>query len=238
VDVVYFVKRGDKNEELRYSLRSLANLPHGRVWIVGHVPRWVDNVEHIPGNRHSTKWRNVYDNLQLACEHGPDRFVVMNDDFFVMALMWRLPSLYRGTLDRHIASCRQSDWRRSLVATKAWLAGQGITSPLSYELHVPVVMDRARLGEVLDLAHTAGTLPQWRTLYGNYWQVPALMAPDCKVRTTRQEWTPGGPFISTDDGTWRSHPAGRAVREAFPDPSPYEVTSDERLRHRPRAGAR
>ena len=34
-DIVYFVKDTDTNEELRYSLRSLANFPHGKVWFYG-----------------------------------------------------------------------------------------------------------------------------------------------------------------------------------------------------------
>jgi hypothetical protein len=32
-DVVYVVRPGEKNEELRDSLRSLAHLPHGKGWV-------------------------------------------------------------------------------------------------------------------------------------------------------------------------------------------------------------
>ena len=50
MDAVYYVRPGDRNDELRYSLRSLANLPHDRVWIVGHTPPWVTGIESIQGN--------------------------------------------------------------------------------------------------------------------------------------------------------------------------------------------
>ena len=106
-DVVYFVRKGDQNEELRYSLRSLVNLPHRKVWIVGHTPAWVTGVESIPGNVFREKWWNVVDNLRLAALHvKAEQFVVMNDDIFLM----RPPSLapcYRGPLVEQIA--RTSD---------------------------------------------------------------------------------------------------------------------------------
>lgn len=40
-DIVYFVKESAKNEELRYSLRSLKNFPHGRVWFYGYCPSFL-----------------------------------------------------------------------------------------------------------------------------------------------------------------------------------------------------
>ncbi len=43
-DVVYVVRPGDKNEELRYSIRSvIANLPHRKVWIAGYKPTWLSD---------------------------------------------------------------------------------------------------------------------------------------------------------------------------------------------------
>ena len=37
-DVVYILKNGCDGYELRYSLRSLANMDHGKVWFVGGQP--------------------------------------------------------------------------------------------------------------------------------------------------------------------------------------------------------
>ena len=42
LDIVYFVKEWPTNEELHYSLRSVAkNMPHKRVWIFGGHPKGV-----------------------------------------------------------------------------------------------------------------------------------------------------------------------------------------------------
>ena len=41
-DIVYFVKPSEDNDELKYSLRSLKNLNHGQVYLVGYRPSWVD----------------------------------------------------------------------------------------------------------------------------------------------------------------------------------------------------
>jgi hypothetical protein len=219
-DVLYIVRRGDRNEELRYSLRSLANLPHGTVWIVGHRPKWVQGVEHIPGNRFMQSWYNVFDNLRIATEQVPaPRFVVMNDDFFILRPTRRLPSLVRGLLADHLAISR-GWWRATLLATVQHLEAACIEAPLSYELHVPVLMERDKLGEVLAAAKMRPMPPQWRTLYGNVHRVPAEVALDVKLRNRRHEWSTDTAFLSTEDWTFREVLPFLADR--FPLPSPYE----------------
>jgi hypothetical protein len=105
--VAYYVRRGDANPELRYSLRSLSNLPHGRVLIVGHKPAWVTGVEHISGNRRHSIEANAVDNLRLACSGlDADRFVVMNDDFYIMSPLDSVPALHEGHLDERISRAR------------------------------------------------------------------------------------------------------------------------------------
>lgn len=50
-DLVWIVKPGDGNEELRWSLRSaVAHVPHERVWIVGSRPGWC-TAPHVPPRR-------------------------------------------------------------------------------------------------------------------------------------------------------------------------------------------
>ena len=156
LDVVYIIRAGDTNEALRHSLRSLVNLPeHGQLWIVGHKPSWVYGAGHIPGNRHATKPRNVWDNIRLACtdDRLTDRIILMNDDFYIMRPTPHIPNWYRGPLTDHIASIsRRSDWCRSLISALDWLNAHGHTNPHSYELHKPIILDRARMAEVMNLA--------------------------------------------------------------------------------------
>lgn len=50
MDIVYLVKECRINEELTYSLRSLVNLPHDKVFLVGGCPTNIDKtkITHIP----------------------------------------------------------------------------------------------------------------------------------------------------------------------------------------------
>ena len=48
MDIVYVVRPGDENEALRYSLRSLANIPHRTVWIAGYRPKWCYGIVYVP----------------------------------------------------------------------------------------------------------------------------------------------------------------------------------------------
>lgn len=239
-DVVYIVRPGDANEELRYSLRSLANLPHRKVWIVGHTPNWVTGVESIPGNVFDAKRRgqwNVVDNLRLAALHvDADRFVVMNDDIFLMTHP-DLSPLYRTSLSRHIGASI-GWWRDTLEVTYAYLVSLGIDEPLSYELHRPVLMERDKLLEITRLALGWQTKypPQWRTLYGNLYKVGGASAVDGKVNrlgTKRPDLT-ALDVLSTQESTFRSHEAGKHIRATFTDPSPYEDPTVVGLRHRHR----
>lgn len=224
LDVVYIVKPGDNNEELRYSLRSLVNLPHRKVWIVGYTPRWVTGVESIPGNIFSAAQWNVIDNLRLAAVNVPaDRFVIMNDDIFPMQAPELDVPLYRGPLADQI---RRSAgwWRDSLEKTYAYLVSQGYDQPISYELHRPVVMERDKLLEIAKLAMSWQTPypPQWRTLYGNLYKVGGVPASDGKIKSgSRKDWR-SLPVLSTEDISFRVHEVGRVIRATFPQPSPYE----------------
>lgn len=225
MDVVYIVRPGDANEMLRYSLRSLANLPHRDVYMVGHRPSWVTGVEHVPGNRATSKTQNVHDNVRIACDIGEasDVVVLMNDDFFIVHPDPPLETWWRRPLIDHIASIRRwSPWRQSLEAARDWLATVGIPDPLSYELHVPLPMNRRAMASVLDEVGMFSPLfpPQWRTVYGNRLGLGGTQHPDVKVGTAG-EWDPAWPFLSCSPQSWDGA-VGRHIRAMFPEPSPYE----------------
>lgn len=230
LDVVYPVRPGDVNEELRYSLRSLeANYPnHGRVWIVGHRPPWLTGVEHIPGNLSANPRVNVYQNIQAACLH-PDvaeQVVIFNDDFFLTEPLNEFPVAYRSTLQEHLHLPRlrvnpQSWWRETLTTTMICLQALGFDDPLSYELHVPFPISKQLMAETLD--HFEGICPtnppQWRSLYGNLHVSGAVRMADSKVFRAAPVRTP---FHSTTDLSWRHFKAQFAAR--FPEPSRYEAS--------------
>lgn len=233
-DVIYPVRPGDVNEELRYSLRSLANLPHGRVWMVGHKPSWVRGVEFIAGNDAPFARANLYRNLWLACTHPDvsDDVVIFNDDFYVTTPVDAAPVLYRDNLNRQVAQLikragRTGWWQESMAKTRAVLHDAGYDDPISYELHTPFPCDRHKMATVLarfaDVA--AHNPPQWRTLYGNVEAIGGQLFADCKALR------PGPvrrPFHSTDDLSFRYFRG--QFTQMFAEPSPYETPqADARL---------
>lgn len=226
MDVVYYVREGERNEELRYSLRSLRNLPHDDVWIVGHKPSWVRDVRYIRGNVETRgPSHRALGNLSRACDGVPwDRFAIFNDDFYVMEPLTAVPSLHAGPLSGRIAQAAGS-YKRQLETAYALMSGWGM-GLLAWTLHIPLVVTKHRLAQAIAVCRVTSeakrVLPEWRTVYGNLWSVPGDMAEDVKVRT-RRDPIPSGPFLSSSDQSW---PLVRGLLAArFPDPSPYEAAT-------------
>lgn len=227
LDLVYPVRPGDVNEELRFSLRSVeANYPHGRIWLVGDMPNWVTGVEFIPGNTQPHMRANIYHNLLAVCRHPKvaDEFVIFNDDFFVTEPVEGTPMSYRSTLREHLDLPRlrttQGWWKDSLTTTLICLQAVGIDDPLSYELHVPFPVNKAKMLATLEQFKnvTPANPPQWRSLYGNLHATNPVKAGDSKV------FRPGPlrtPYHSTTDVSWRNFRT--TFRTLFPEPSPYEL---------------
>ncbi|WP_435109396.1 hypothetical protein [Nocardiopsis synnemataformans] len=227
MDVVYVVGPQKRSDELRYSLRALAaHVPHDRVWIVGHMPRWVQGVRHIPRAQFSTKWANSTGNMRVACSHPEvsDSFIYMNDDFFTMRPLEEIPVLHRGPVADVAARTPHSRYREGMLATARALRALGVAEPLSYELHVPMVVDKARMLDALSRPQVRGIpVVHKRTLYGNLAQVGGEQAADVKVHSASQAAPSDDPlFISTNPGAFTDGPVGRLIREAFPTPCRYE----------------
>jgi hypothetical protein len=232
-DIVYVVGPGEPNDELRYSLRSLRNLPHGQVWIVGHKPRWVRNVQHLPTRQARTKYENSTANLLTACTH-PDvsaRFVYFNDDFFVWNPVAEVPVLHRGPVEPVRRSYERrygrgpvgKSWRGGMGQTAALLDSWGVDPVLSYELHIPMLLDKQRMVDAIRKASPAGIVAlHKRTLYGNLYRIGGECADDCKVFSTAHRWTDDQPFLSTSDRVFRAGRVRQAIEARFPKPSPYE----------------
>lgn len=235
MDVVYQVRPGDANDELRYSLRSLSNLPHDTVWIAGHKPPWVSNVRHLPTAQTATKHHNAFGNLlaALTCDDISPEFVLMNDDFFITSPLPGVPTLHRGPVADVVAEYRRlfprgSRYTEAMHATMEWLQAQGIDEPLSYELHMPMVIDRAGMLEVIARAEDDGVDVQrfhYRTAWGNLAGVGGERVEDCKVYGYEAPHLPT-PFASSLDKTFARGRIGRLMRRQFRESSPYEATRE------------
>jgi len=225
--VVYVVRPGNENAELRYSLRSLQNVPHGEVWVVGHRPPHVTNVRHLfvpQRDPNRFKYENALRLLQEIAELGPDRFALFNDDFYCLAPVRGMPlPAHRGPLLEQAAE-RSGRYGEMLRATAQLLIEAGHADPLAYTLHAPLVMSRAGLQLTLDhgLRHRTSELERlsWRSLYGNLMRLGGDRVPDVKVHG--EGGAPAGAWVSTADTSFRYHEIGQVIRRALSRPSPYE----------------
>lgn len=243
MDVAYLVRMGEHNEELRYSLRSVdTNLAHDRVFVAGYKPRWVTGVTHLRTSQGSHKYHNAAMNLEaIAHTRGLNRFVLMNDDFFIMQKMGLIPEYNRGPLreqiDRHIRKLgATAKYVQSAQMTLEVLEEAGYKDPLSFSGHVPIVMEREILAKVMadfsvvDVARNR-TVPSFliRTLYGNVAEMWGESVVDSTVKVQHQgplsESQLASPFLSTNDETFKHGKIGAHIRATFPRPSRYEVLS-------------
>ena len=114
LDIVYCLKAGSKGEELKYSLRSLKNLEHNRVWIFGDCPDWVDNVNFVPIQQtRGNKWLNTAGLLKEICDNDniTEDFIWFNDDFFVLKKMDSLNYYHDRTLNRRVLDFSKISWQ-------------------------------------------------------------------------------------------------------------------------------
>lgn len=236
MDAVYIYRDRPAGQELRWSLRGLAeNLPHDRVWISGDVPEWVRNVGTIPLRQDGSKHANAIRNLEAALGHPEvsDPFMLFNDDHFIVSKIKSLPLAHWGTMDKVIR--RQGPSRlgenhyESLVYTRDRIAIMGYTDPLCYNLHIPYVIHKDTYREAFSRLYTpeppAGIWPQPINLHqalrgaqGEHWPADVKMY---KVSDRLDDYLLASPVVSTSDTAWRGWP-GRYVRALLATPSQYE----------------
>lgn len=232
-DVVYIIGPGER-PWLRYSLRSLANLPHGRVFVIGERPAFLSTaVTYLPVQRHPIKWRSAVNNLRRACseyEISPD-FTLMNDDFFITRPIESVPVYHRGLITDVLADTRQrvpyfSKYQKGMEESRRVLGATfGLDKPVSYSLHVPFTYNRYRLLETLDVSdrirRRTVEATDTRTMYGNMWRIGGRRVRDVKISRFYPAVSSDLPFRSSDPWSWE-RPHTEFIRELFPTPSPYE----------------
>lgn len=233
MDILYTLKNCSNCDELTYSLRSLVNLPHDRVFIVGGCPNNINKskVIHIKTEQNSTKWKNSTENVKKACADArlSDDFILMNDDFFILRqvanpvqefnIAWdTMQKLYDSSLARG-AAC--ANWYKGMKETKDLLQKQGISDPLCYDLHTPFVFNKAKFLKIFDIAGINDIdVLHWRSVYGNLYLKDTQFIEDVKVRTAN-DFKQDSKFIScSDSGFGIIKPI---LNKLFPNKSEYEL---------------
>lgn len=223
-DLVYVVRPGDDNEELRFSLRSVvANMLHRKVWIVGHCPPWVTGVERIRLDPLAEKFANQRQSLTAAVNHPgvSDVFVLMNDDMYVVEPVgFPLPCWHLGPVDDYMAYVRsmkpEDDWVRAVEATADWFH-----SVNCYETHIPLLFDKRKVADCLAGYPAGRPLTPAGLYYSAGSGIVGFSGIDSKC--TNSPVKHGLPFLSSVDYAFAQCDIGSHIRKMFPREGDYET---------------
>ena len=205
---VYACRDGE-NEELRYSIRSVLHFfPDAEIWVIGGKPGWYIG-NYIRVEQDSNKFVNVVNSIKAAIgEPGIDEsFIYMNDDFYIIDKVGSFDYFYEGTLlekYRNYTSYRATSYTKRMLDTNNKLKKLGYRNSLSYELHVPIQVEKSKLSEVIQYERLL-----WRSMYGNIFAVGGTPMEDVKVYTDSRMGfkdydyrNPTSAFISSDDSSF------------------------------------
>lgn len=218
MDIVYTVKQERENEELTYSLRTLINLPHDRVYIVGGCPENINKakITYVPTTTQSTKYKTTAVNLKVVSEIQDlsENFIWMNDDFFI------LQKISDPIKELNLCQIQMKEWVSSFIKrnlrltqymygvkqTALYLNRIGIKNPVGYELHIPFIYNKSSVKTMFSLSGIDQVpLLQPRSVYGNMFLKDSVESKDVKIlRNSVVDFSviDKQKFLSSSDITW------------------------------------
>jgi len=225
MDAVYVCRDGE-NPELRYSLRTLTNVEHDRVWIFGGAPTWITGVTYQKRMQGGSPYSSTRGHIGAACNtpEVSDPFVLWNDDFYAMHEVGSVPLYHRGPMEPLLEKYAKvkTPWGKGLFETAALMRKRGLLAgAMSYDVHLPLVVHKAEMREALRLAKSVSTdAVHLRTLYGALAGCDGVEHHDPKLMR-RSDPFPRGAWLSSGNDVFRST-VEPVLRYLFPDKSPYE----------------
>lgn len=248
-DIVYPLKESEPNHDLRYSLRSLEKYggEYGTVFVIGHCPKWLKNVVHIPIEQCSDKHISVRQNIRKICDCDfiSEEFILFNDDFILTKPVedWDVfCNRHSGTLKSKAdliktMDCKKTPWLNGFEFNDKLLKSMGVKHPLNFEFHAPMIINRyKRKGMIYKKAfepylHKSNPLLFQRSLYGNlYGRTDGTFIEDRKLFTdlesvTETEYLTEYGFFSVSDNLIGNKEIANLnywLNLTFPDKSSFE----------------
>ena len=224
-DVVYILKSDVSPEELKYSLRSLENFPHGKVWFFTGCPNGLKPDRYVPFKQIGEwKWQMATSTYRAIAETDEvsDDFWMFNDDFFILEKVDGLPYMYHNDLMWLINDIRKrhsvSTYSRQLDRARMELEFKRMGT-LNYCLHVPMLFNKEK---VLKTMKEFPNSPMFRSLYGNMWNVGGVDVPDVKIYDMESIPQKGQILLSTYDESFKHGKVGEWIRTRFQNKSRWE----------------
>lgn len=221
MDVVYVLREANWNPSLKLSLRSLNNIKHGKVFTVGHTPVWVQNTIKIDVKQGEDRFRNTTRNLIAACEHPElsDEFILMNDDFYILRQIDDIPVYHRGLLGPLAEAEDGGPYRKQRKEAYEYLLSLGIEEPLNYDLHIPMVVNKHKMLEILKDLKKGHS--HKRSVYGNIVRLGGEFMNDVKIHGN-DDFDPTLPFLSSNTDAIDHGLLGKFLKKLFKEKSIYE----------------
>ncbi len=153
IDVVIPLGTGSisANNELRFCLRAIEKhlIGYDNIWIVGHLPKWVQNVRHIPHGEYHPKAVNIFDKIMAACEieEVSHRFIMFNDDYFLLQSVdaGKYFNYCSDEALQEVMKRSASNPYRQLTEDTIKVVGEGFKYA---DIHCPLVMNKGKFKEL------------------------------------------------------------------------------------------
>lgn len=231
-DLLYILGKGSMwdDNELRYSLRSVEKYWEGggRVFVVGHKPKWIRNVRHIPAeDRYDSPVKNTIAKLREACRSDElrERFILMNDDFIFLKPINGTKPATCGLLSDKVKehSTKDGAYYRANAETLQLIKMTGIAEPKNFEIHVPMEFEKAKLMEITNRITWTETPYSIRSIYGNIYIKKSIELEDVKVYRPADIKDAEKRFMISTSTRLVLHPKFRNwIAKKFPKASRYE----------------
>ena len=181
----------------------------------------------------NNKYKNTTASLKRVCANPElsDEFILMNDDFFVLKPITdpvKELNLCRGPIEKVIQEYKKRyhnvvmPYIQGMQQTKIFLEDIGIKTPLSYELHIPMVLNKHKVLEMFNLPHLDSIqVIHKRSLYGNLYLTGSKEINDVKVLIDYFYQLGTDKFLSTEDNSFSR--CRSFLNDLFPDKSEYEI---------------
>lgn len=226
-DVVYILKEDVTAEELKYSLRSLVNFPHDKVWIYGGCPDGIKPDVYVPFTQKGMMpWEKVISTIQAVSRNKEitEDFWLFNDDFYVMKPVEPV-TYYDRTLFRRIQQVEKSRgggrslYSQMLRRTREALQSEGYKT-FNYEVHLPMLINRKKADALIQ---KYPKMVMFRSMYGNVYNIGGEQHKDMKIANPNLEPPKDCDYLSTADGDMSKTAVGRFIMERFKESCKYEI---------------
>lgn len=233
MDILYLVKKTANNEELKYSLRSLSNIKHNKVFIIGDLPNFInpETVFYIPAPTLDDRYETTTNHIKIACSNDllSEDFILMNDDFFFLdKITYEELNLNRGLMldvvrwyhENHTTLSRYDN-----LVEQAYnqLKQLDFKESISFELHIPMIINKLKFNAILPKINSLALHCCKRSLYGNYFIKDSKTISDVKV-LANMNFSPDNllhpKLMSVSDFAFDKIES--FLQEKFPDKSIYE----------------